>query len=148
MDRPLNKFVHEMAEFMPKYIGEAHARFNVTSLMKDITFTQMVILNFLKACERAKMSEIAKALKVTTSATTGIVDRMVRTGFLVRVPGMKDRRIIYIEMTEKGEKIVDAIEKQRRKFINGIFGKLTTTEREKFLQTMKKIYKIMREGRP
>jgi len=92
------------------------------------------------------MSVIAKALQVSTSAATGLVDRMVRSGFLRRFPDDDDRRIINIELTQKGRKITDDIQRRRRALIEEIFGRLKPAERERFLGMMKKIYNILSEG--
>jgi DNA-binding MarR family transcriptional regulator len=144
MDRPLQEFVQEMVDFMPKYLGEAHKKFASTAT-RDVSISHIVILGLLKVRGRCKMNEIAKAMHVSTSAATGLVDRMVRTGLLKRVPGEKDRRIINIEVTQKGRKIADDIQKHRHKFVMDVFGKIKTREREGFLGTMKKIYGILKE---
>ncbi|MFH1753864.1 MAG: MarR family transcriptional regulator [Candidatus Omnitrophota bacterium] len=144
MDRSLQEFVREMVEFMPKYLGEAHRKFSITS-MRDVTISHIVILGMLKASGSCTMSEIAKAMHATTSAATGMVDRMVRAGLLKRAPSVKDRRIINIEATQKGRKVADDIQAQRQKFVMDVFSKLKPTEREGFLGTMKKIYNIIKE---
>ena len=146
MSRPLEEFVREMIDFMPKYLGEAHRKFSSIST-RDVSISHIVILGFLKLKGRCKMNEIAKALHVSTSAATGMVDRMVHAGLLKRVPDEKDRRIINIEATQKGKNISDDIQKHRHQFVTDVFGKLRPSEREGFLGTMKKIYGILKEER-
>lgn len=144
MHRSLDDFAREMTNFMPRYIREASARVISASLKGDITISQIIILNIIKSADQCKMKDIAKALHVSTSAATGSVDRMVRIGLLKRRPSEKDRRVINIEMTQKGMKIIDDIQSRRYKFIIDIFGKFKPEERERFLDTMKKIYSILR----
>lgn len=147
MNRTLEEFTGEMAAFMPRYIRAISTRVAKVSVVGDISISQIIILNILKINGRCKMNEIAKGLHVTTSAATGLVDRMVRNSFLKRVPSEKDRRIINIEMTQKGQKIVDDIQKRRYKFIIDIFGKFKPVERERFLNSMKKIYRLVGDDR-
>ncbi len=144
MSRSLDEFAAEMADFMPRYKREAFEKFAMSSSVGDITVSQMMILNVLKTTEQCRMNEIAKALRVTTSAATGIVDRMVRGDLLKRTPSEKDRRVINIGMTNKGKKIVESLARKHYDFIIDVFGKVPAVERERFLDTMKKIYKIMR----
>lgn len=144
MSRPLEEFVREMIDFMPKYLGEAHRKFSSIST-RDVSISHIVILGLLKLKARCKMNEIAKALHISTSAATGMVDRMVKAGLLKRVPGENDRRIINIEATQKGKKISEDIQEHRHKFVMDVFGKLRPSEREGFLGTMKKIYGILKE---
>ncbi len=59
-----------------------------------------------------KMSEISGVLKVSNGNVTGIVDRLVEEGTLVRVPVKGDRRAQLIKLTKKGrEQFADIAEK-------------------------------------
>ena len=91
------------------------------------------------------MSTIARNLNVTTPAATGLVSRMIRSGFIKRTLDEKDRRIIYIEMTKKGGKIINDIQKARYKMMMDIFGKLTSHERRTYLDIVKKLCRILTE---
>ena len=50
------------------------------------------------------MSELSSALMVSNGNVTGIVDRLVSEGMLVRVPVENDRRASIVRLTEAGEK--------------------------------------------
>lgn len=47
-------------------------------------------------------SEIARALAVTSAAASGIIDRLVTHGYVVRVPHAEDRRRTVVEISEEG----------------------------------------------
>ncbi|WP_217701515.1 MarR family winged helix-turn-helix transcriptional regulator [Thalassospira lucentensis] len=51
-----------------------------------------------------RMSELSKSLMVSNGNVTGIVDRLVSEGLLVRVPVENDRRASIVRLTEAGEK--------------------------------------------
>lgn len=140
MDRSLYEFGQEMAGLMPRFVREVLRRQFKTLKAREITISQMVILTLLQDKKSCKMNEAAKALSVTTSAVTGLVDRMVKSDFISRVASEKDRRIINIEMTKKGRGIIEEIQKARYKMMIDMFGKLTPTERTRYLVTVKKIY--------
>ncbi len=145
MPRSLHEFGQEMAQIMPRFMTEASKKMHCASAAEEVTIPQMVILNILKEKARCKMKEIAETLSITTSAATGIIDRMVRSNLLKRISDEKDRRVINIEMTRKGEKLIDDIQKRRYKLMMGIFGRLTAAEREGYLRIIKKIYGILKE---
>lgn len=48
------------------------------------------------------MTDASKRMMVTNGAITGLVDRLVREGFVVREPHPKDRRTIFVRLTEPG----------------------------------------------
>ena len=145
MDKSLREFGQEMSHFMPKFLREFLKRQHRALASGEITVPQMIILNILKEKNRCMMSEIAKFLSVTTSAATGLVDRMVKSNLIKRTADKKDRRIIKIEMTAKGRRIIDGIQNRRYEMMMDIFGKLEPVERKRYLSTVKKIYRILTE---
>jgi DNA-binding MarR family transcriptional regulator len=48
------------------------------------------------------MSDASKRMMVTNGAVTGLVDRLVQEGFVIREPHPKDRRTIFVRLTEPG----------------------------------------------
>lgn len=148
MGKSINEFAKEMSVLMPRLIRTFLARQSrMIRKSGDITVPQLAILHLLKDIPRCKMTEIAKFLHVTTSAATGIVDRMVRSGLLKRVRDAKDRRIINIRLTAKGEKAIDIIFKERQKMMVEIFRHFKAKEREAYLNTVKKMYSILTKGK-
>lgn len=147
MDRSLQEFGQEMAHIMPRFIREVLRRQFKTLKTREITISQMIILTLLQEKGRSKMNEIAGALSVTTSAGTGLVDRMVKSNLLKRSADPKDRRVINIEMTQKGRNIIEDIQKRRYKMMMEMFSKLKPIERKRYLETVKKIYRTLTEAR-
>ncbi len=144
MGKSLKEFTREMSELMPRFVRVFLSR--QSGLMKksaDITMSQIAVLHLLRDIPRCKMSTIAKFLNVTTSAATGTVDRMVRSGLLKRVREAGDRRIINIKLTAKGEKTIDMIFKERQKMMRDIFRHFDPKDREVYLNTVKKIYEVL-----
>lgn len=52
--------------------------------------------------EGLKMSQLSGVLRVSNGNVTGIVDRLVEDGFLIRVPVPGDRRASLVRMTKRG----------------------------------------------
>lgn len=120
-----------MKEFLKSQAGGFHK-------MK-ITLPQFAIMDILDREKEANMTDLAKAMSVTTSAMTGVVDRLVRDGYVVRSHDIKDRRIIHIKLTSKGTKTVrTAIEDRKRATIK-MFAVITPEEREKYLSILEHI---------
>jgi DNA-binding MarR family transcriptional regulator len=85
-------------------------------------------------------------MKVTTAAMTGIVDRLVRDGYLARTDDPQDRRIIKVRVTTKGGDLVGRINQQRRLMIIKIFGKIPETDRHDYLRILMQIKEILTKG--
>jgi DNA-binding MarR family transcriptional regulator len=48
------------------------------------------------------MTDASKRMMVTNGAVTGLVDRLAQEGFVIREPHPKDRRTIFVRLTEEG----------------------------------------------
>ena len=147
MGKTIHKFAQEMSVIMPRMMREFVKRQPRIVATGEISLPQMAILHILKEKDRCMMSELAKLLSVTTSAATGIVDRMVKTEFLKRFRNPNDRRIVNVQITPKGERAINAIFKQRQKMMIDVFKHFSSSERETYLGMVKKIYHILRRER-
>jgi DNA-binding MarR family transcriptional regulator len=54
-------------------------------------------------------SSLAKRVGVTSAAATGMVDRMVDRGLVVRTRNRSDRRVITVQITDRGRGVVSRI---------------------------------------
>ncbi len=66
----------------------------------------LVILQVMFADGRLKMTDLADTLVVTRGGVTRIVDRLVKAGYIARVPSEEDRRVVYAEVTEAGRRLI------------------------------------------
>ncbi len=139
----LQDFADKMNEIMPVIIKE-FARRQVNELYKGkITLPQFLILEFLRRKGVSKMTALAHFVNVTTAAMTGIVDRLVREGFVVRAYEPTDRRIIKVKLTPRGSGLVRKINEQRRKMVIKIFGEISQNERKNYLRILIHIHDIL-----
>ncbi len=136
-------FADRLATLLPQFIRLISRRQSNELYKGKITLPQFLVLEFLHREKEAIMSRIAGSMSVTTAATTGIVDRLVRDGYVSRENNVKDRRIVLIKLTSKGENLVDKVARQRRRMIMDTFGKLAEKERQAYLHILTKVYGIL-----
>jgi DNA-binding MarR family transcriptional regulator len=146
MGTSIREFAEEMSVVMPRLLREFLKRQPAAVITGTISVPQMAILHSLIEMKQCKMTDIAKLLYVTTSAATGIVDRMVKSGLLMRVPDTGDRRVVNIQITPKGKKTMNNIFTQRQKMMIAIFKNFTPEEREIYLNMVKKIHTLLSKG--
>ena len=85
------------------------------------------------------MTDLAKAVNVTTSAMTGVIDRLVRDGYVSRTRDSEDRRIVHIKLTVKGTNTVRSAIEDRKQATMKMFGMISQEEREKYLEILEHI---------
>ncbi len=90
----------------------------------DLSVRELHVLEAVEALEkegRNSMSHIAARLFISVGALTTAVNVLVRKGYLSRESGEKDRRIVYVKLTDQGreaagrhqmfhEQMVDSLE--------------------------------------
>lgn len=84
---------------------------NFTALYASNPHISLAWLAFLQACEdKTPMTTVAKAIKRTSAAATGLSDRLFAMGYITREEPAYDRRKILVQITPKGQEYVrDAI---------------------------------------
>ena len=75
----------------------------------DINETDFQAMQHLLKTRAISPGELAKALHLTTAATTTVIDRLVQKGHAVREPHATDRRRLQIKPSEKSAR--DAMDK-------------------------------------
>lgn len=81
---------------------------------KEVNPSQFHILRSLSYNGPQKATGLAGMLQMTPGAITGASDKLVAKGYAERKRATGDRRIVYLEITDKGKQLVESmIEKQR-----------------------------------
>jgi DNA-binding MarR family transcriptional regulator len=81
-----------------------------------------VLAALRRAPKGLRMSALSAELKVSNGNVTGIVDRLVADGFVVRVPVDNDRRAMVVRLTERGKSRFDAMAQAHESWIDGLMG--------------------------
>lgn len=108
-----------------------------------ITIPQYHILYYLFHKGEATMREVAEHLFVSPAAVTGLVDKLVKMGFIYREFSSSDRRVIIVTLTEKGKKVISKIKSQTSRLFLKIFKKLSAQEKNIFLKITEKMEKLL-----
>ena len=135
----LDEFGDRMIKLIPKLKIELGCYEASTLTRRDITTTQLLVLECLSTCGHCKMHTLVDALKVKFSAVTAIIDRLVKTGFVVREHGKEDRRTVFVALSAKGKKVLAEVYQQRRKAFIKVFSRVSAREREEYLMILEKL---------
>ncbi len=101
-------------------------------LSLDLTMYQIYVLFFLSQHKETHMRALADYLQIEMPTATSIVDKLVALKLIKRQNDKKDRRLVYIILTQIGKDIVgEAIEKRRKK-ISEMLSLLSETQRNDF----------------
>jgi len=137
----MEAFADRVAELFPQ-LARGMARYGNNYLTKGaITLPQLWVLGYLAKQPECPMRELADFMKMGLSSVTGMVDRLVKQGLAGRRRTEKDRRIVFVDISQKGRKVLKEILEQRRITTLELFETLTAEERSIYLSILEKLVK-------
>ncbi|WP_119166640.1 MarR family winged helix-turn-helix transcriptional regulator [Algihabitans albus] len=89
-----------------------------------------------------KMSELSRRLMVSNGNVTGIVDRLVEDGLVVRVDVEGDRRATRVRLTSKGRHAFEAMAVEHARWIQQFTDRLDEREIADTTAVLEKIRKV------
>lgn len=118
-----------------------------TEDFKDITNNDMHIIEAIGLGEGNNMSTIAKKLSITVGSLTTSMNSLVKKQYAIRVRSKEDRRVVYIQLTEKGVKAYKKHEQFHHDLTEGVVKSLDETELPVLLKALGAISSFFRELR-
>ncbi len=73
----------------------------------DVTMTEIHVIEAIRKCEPATMGTVSKRLMITMGTLTTSVNRLVEKGYVTRKRDVNDRRVVLLDLTEKGQKVFE-----------------------------------------
>lgn len=121
---------------------------NINSMMKekihsDITMDQFATLQYIQKREESTSTDIAHAFGVGKSAVTAQINRLFEKDLIKRVRDNKDRRIIYLYVTNKGTELTKYTEEEIYTEIGNYLGHFDEKEITVFINSLEKLADIM-----
>jgi DNA-binding MarR family transcriptional regulator len=111
---------NEGSSLTPESVGTAMSRL-VPGIMRGaqldffagsgVTQTQFLVLGAIRSYPECSMGVLADNLHVSTPTMTGIVDRLVKAGYVIRKASPADRRQVQVSLTAKGAKVIERFQK-------------------------------------
>lgn len=101
--------------------------------------SEALVLYKLDKDGKQRASQLATTLSITTGGLTGITDKLVDGGYIHRTRDNKDRRVVYLTITEKGKNVLEKMHAERKEFIELLFNGLSGKELTQFRVTAEKL---------
>ncbi|KLO23177.1 MarR family transcriptional regulator [Marinitoga sp. 1197] len=109
--------IKEIKENFKKFMSE---HFN----NMQFTHSQWMLLGVLMKNGNMKISDLSKKMGLSNSTVSGIIDRLENQGFVKRARDEKDRRKVFVEITEKFKEIAEKshinVEKQMEEMLKNV----------------------------
>lgn len=130
--------------------------FTISRLMRDqmtfntdvahLSLVQLQALLYLKTHNKLQMREIAEHFAIEMPTATSLLNRLVELKFVSREADAKDRRVVRVSLTKKGQEVVTQAMEHRSKKIEFILSYLTEVDQQEFLRILTSVISRMEEG--
>ena len=117
-------------------IWELEEKAIITEEFKDLTNNDMHVIEAIGLGEGNNMSSIARKLNITVGSLTTAMNSLVNKAYVERRRSEKDRRVVYVRLTEKGIKAFHHHEDYHRQMTQAILDKLTEDEIPVLVKTL------------
>jgi DNA-binding MarR family transcriptional regulator len=113
----------------------------------DLKFSKSELFSmlFLDKRKEITMTELVDYINTPMSTATGIVDRLVKHGYIKRDRSETDRRVVVLSLTEEGAQLIKKLKELIQGYINLIFDDLTEEEKQFLTRIILKVMKNLQD---
>ena len=133
----LEETLNDLLVKLFKDILEIEAKSLITEEFKDISYNDMHIIEAIGLTGKTTMSVVANKMKITAGSLTTAMNALVNKKYVLRERGEKDRRVVYIWLTEKGQRAYRHHAKFHEQMTNAVIEELDETEIPVLLKTLR-----------
>ncbi|NHN30885.1 MarR family winged helix-turn-helix transcriptional regulator [Paenibacillus agricola] len=128
----------EFAKLWWKLSKDLHMHMEV-QLAPTLTEGQLTVLELLTVRDRMKPSDFIEFLATTPAAITTLLDRMEKAGLLTRSRDEKDRRIVWVEVSEKGKAECQRGMEIRERFLQQYLSRISSHNQQLLVYLLGKV---------
>ena len=133
--REFNKILVKLFNDILDYEADALT----TPEFKDLTNNDIHVISAIGQNTRKNMSMIAQELSVTIGSLTIAINSLVRKGYVIRERSDKDRRVVFVKLSLKGEKAFVQYEDFHNDMVSAMLEDLVMDEKTILMNAMTKI---------
>ena len=130
------KTINDILVHLINEIWELEGKAIITEEFKDITNTDMHIMEAIGLGEGNNMFSVAKKLNITVGTLTTAINNLVRKKYVERYRSDEDRRVVIIKLTDKGIHAYHHHADYHHQMTQAILDKLTEDEIPVLMKTL------------
>jgi DNA-binding MarR family transcriptional regulator len=112
----------------------------------NLTIPQGQVLRVLNQKGPLSLAEVSKELDAKPSSMSGLIDRLVKAGMVTRKRDEEDRRIVWIDLSDKSKEIFANFPYTQAQYYRTYLEKLTNEEFSALSTNLQKLVEILKEG--
>jgi DNA-binding MarR family transcriptional regulator len=116
-----------------------HALFQDLLHRYDVTLHQFHLLLYMKMSGNIKVTDLSEKMLVSKPTASRMINTLSDKGMVKKRADDRDRRLVFIVLTSKGERVVEEVQARQRELLSRVLGKMPASEMKVFLETLERI---------
>jgi DNA-binding MarR family transcriptional regulator len=116
-----------------------HALFRDLLGRYGVTPQQFHLLLHIKTSGALRVTDLSEMMLVSKPTASRMLNTLCEKELAQKKLDSKDRRLVYVELTSKGKRVVGEMHARQREMVSRVLEKMQGGELEAFLQTMERI---------
>lgn len=129
---------HLLQEFY-RVARSRHALFRSLLSRYGVTLQQWHLLMYMKTCGKMRVTDLSEMMLVSKPTASRMLNTLCDKGLARKKLDSKDRRLVYVELTPRGSKVVGEADVKQKEMVCRVLAKMDRDETQAFLHTMQKI---------
>lgn len=138
----IDEITQEISIMLPKLMKGAKSDFLAKT---KITTSQIIMLASIHDHGKCKLKTLSKERSISPPTATGLIDRLVRAGYVKRESDPEDRRVVLVSLTRSGKRVIENFLETIRDRWRNILIHLSPEERAQYLNILRKLVNILSE---
>lgn len=132
------ELVEKLEELVIRLVRRIHTKMD-DKITYGITGSQFFVMKSIYERGRATVSTVAEDIGVSLSAITAFVDKLAKAGYVTRNRDGDDRRLVWLEVTARGEEVLRNCLAGRRQLMKEYMAKLSESDLGQLVNIYKKM---------
>lgn len=132
----------EFGELLKAFLLDLQSLFRYRVTNADLTLPQILLLSSISS-EGTDMSSLSKQMGVDNSTMTRLIGILIRNGWVEKFKGENDKRVVFVKITVKGEKIRQEIDNKINDFGLDIINTINPEDRNDIRETLTTLHWIL-----
>lgn len=140
--RPPDRAAYRLADqvgFILRQVAQRHAALFAAGMGADLTPTQWAALAKLREAGPMSQNLLGRHTAMDAATIKGVVERLARRGLLDTRPDPEDGRRLLVVLTQEGESLAEALERNAARVTEETLAPLSARERALFLALLEKL---------
>jgi DNA-binding MarR family transcriptional regulator len=144
MENKYPEYIYELEDLLTRIFRTLKENHVKDACNVNLSLPQFICLLIISKIGTMKMSELASYLSLSYASATNLINRLVEGKLVKRYDDPLDRRVVMVELTDKGKEITDNIKEIHKEVFYRNCSSLSDKEIKTLIEGLNILVKIIK----